>query len=413
MISTPDRQQAVELIAEAHQSGARLKQACQALQISVRTYQRWIQDGDVKADARPLATRPEPANKLSAEERAQVLAICHQAAYASLPPGQIVPRLADEGQYIASESSFYRILRTADEHHHRGRQRPPRPSAEPPRLVARRPNEVWSWDISWLPGPVKGLFFYLYLILDLYSRKVVGWEVYECESAQYAAEVVQRAVWAEQCLDRPLVLHADNGSPMKGETLLATLYRLGIASSYSRPRTSNDNPYSESLFRTCKYCPDYPSQGFADVQQARQWVHQFVQGYNQSHRHSGIRFVTPEQRHKGEDVDILAHRELVYEQARARHPERWSGAIRNWQPVTEVWLNPSAEITQTVSETSHACGGIDCSQKGPSALLARQASQQGGWRWGSECNPENTATTVAIAQEPMANKHHSPPPQRA
>ena len=344
MISAPDRRQAVGLIREACQGGARLKRACAELGIDVRTYQRWRGSAPVKADARPGALRPEPVNKLSAEERAQVLALCHAPAYASLPPGQIVPRLADQGEYIASESSFYRILREADEHHHRGRSRPPRPAAEPPRLVARAPNEVWTWDISWLPGPVKGLFFYLYLIVDLYSRKIVGWEVYARESAEYAAEVVRRAVLAEGCVDQPLVLHADNGSPMKGETLLETLYRLGIATSYSRPRTSNDNPYSEALFRTCKYCPAYPTQGFAGLEEARAWMQQFVYGYNHEHCHSGIRFVTPQQRHSGQDQAILAQRQAIYEQARARHPERWSRAIRNWNPITEVWLNPTAEV---------------------------------------------------------------------
>lgn len=344
MISPPDRHQAVALINEARVSGARLKSACQKLGIDVRTYQRWTRGGGVKADARPGAVRPVPANKLSAEERAQVLAICHEPAYASLPPSQIVPRLADQGKYMASEATFYRLLRQADEQHPRGPSRPPRPRGEPPRLVARAPCQVWTWDISWLPGPVKGLFFYLYLIVDLYSRKIVGWEVYERESAQYAAEVVRRAVVAEQCIDQPLVLHADNGSPMKGETLLETLYRLGISTSYSRPRTSNDNPYSEALFRTCKYCPAYPAQGFASLEEARAWMQQFAQGYNHEHRHSGIRFVTPAQRHQGQDPVILAHRQAVYEQARERYPERWSGAIRNWQPITEVWLNPSAEV---------------------------------------------------------------------
>ena len=209
MISSPDRQHAISLIDEARQAGARLKPAGAELGLDVRTYQRWTRDGEVKADGRPAAVRPPPANKLSEAERTQVLARCHEPAYASLPPGQIVPRLADRGEYLASESSFYRLLRAAGEQHHRGRSRPPRPPAEPPRLVARAPNEVWTWDISWLPGPVKGLFFYRYLIIDLYSRKIVGWEVYECESADYAAAVVQRAVLAERCVDQPLVLHAD------------------------------------------------------------------------------------------------------------------------------------------------------------------------------------------------------------
>lgn len=356
MISAPDRRQALELIEEAHRAGARLAPACAELGIDVRTYQRWSRDGELAVDGRPGAVRPEPANKLSAEERAQVLALCHQPAYASLPPGQIVPRLADEGVYIASEASFYRILREANEQHHRGRQRAPRPPAEPPRLVARAPNQVWTWDISWLPGPAKGLFFYLYVIVDLYSRKIVGWEVYECELADYAAEVVRRAVLAERCIDQPLVLHADNGSPMKGETLLATLYRLGIVTSYSRPRTSNDNPYSEALFRTCKYCPSYPVNGFATLDEARAWVQRFVNGYNHDHRHSGIRFVTPVQRHQGQDHAILAQRQAVYEHARACHPERWSGNTRNWDPITEVWLNPATEVPDPSPEVTAATG---------------------------------------------------------
>lgn len=164
MISPPDRQRAVELIEEARQSSARLRPACQEPGIDVGTYQRWTRDGGVGADGRPAATRPVPANKLTPEERAHVLTLCHEPAYVSLPPSQIVPRLADEGRYIASESSFYRILREVNEQHHRGRCRPPRPAGEPPRHCARAPCEVWTWDISWLPGPVKGLFFYLYLI---------------------------------------------------------------------------------------------------------------------------------------------------------------------------------------------------------------------------------------------------------
>lgn len=354
MISAPDRQQAVALIEEAHRAGARWSRACAEVGIDVRTYQRWAAGEAVQVDGRPAAVRPEPANKLSMEEQAQVLAVCHEPAYASLPPGQIVPRLADEGRYLASESSFYRLLRAADEQHHRGRGRQPRPPVQPPRLVARAPNHVWTWDISWLPGPVKGLFFYLYLILDLYSRKIVGWEVYPCESAAHAAEVVSRTVLSERCIDQPLVLHADNGSPMKGETLLETLYRLGIATSYSRPRTSNDNPYSEALFRTCKYCPAYPTEGFASLEAARAWMQQFVDGYNTVHRHSGIRFVTPQQRHEGRDQAILAQRQAIYEQARACHPERWSGDLRNWQPITEVWLNPSAEVIDSPTSKPQA-----------------------------------------------------------
>lgn len=394
MICPADRQHAVTLIQEAQQAGARLPPICRELGIAVRTYQRWTRGGGIKPDGRPEALRPVPANKLRQEERAAVLALCHEPAYASLPPGQIVPRLADEGHYLASESSFYRMLREANEQQHRGRARAPRPTADPPRLCAQAPCQVWSWDISWLPGPVKGLFFYLYLIVDLYSRKIVGWEVYECESATYAAEVVRRAVLAEQVIDQPMVLHADNGSPMKGETLLATLYRLGISASYSRPRTSNDNPFSEALFRTCKYCPAYPTQGFVSLEQARTWMQQFVQGYNQTHRHSSIRFVTPAQRHQGLDGAILANRQVVYAQAKARHPERWSGPIRNWQPITAVWLNPSAEVLpSTAPEEPAPLDKLSVEwgelQKTPTVTVTRSASHREGWLRGAGGTPAN------------------------
>lgn len=209
---------------------------------------------------------------------------------------------------------------------------------------------MWSGDISWLGGPVKGIFFYRYLILDLYRRKIVGWEIFEAESAEYAARLVQRAVLAEGGIDQPLVLHSDNGSPRKGATLLETRYRLGVVNSHSRPRISNDNPCSEALFRTGKYRPAYPDQGFASLEAARDWVQQFVRWYHHDHRHSAIQFVTPQERHEGLDQVILESRKAVYEQAKARHPERWSGAIRNWDPVTEVWLNPAAEVIDQPKE---------------------------------------------------------------
>lgn len=343
MISTPDRRWAAQLIQEAIQSGARCARACWVLNLSVRTYQRWVRGGEVKGDGRPLAERPEPANKLSGAEQQQVLAICHAPEFASLPPSQIVPRLADRGEYIASESSFYRILRAADQQHHRGRARPPRQPAAPPSHCANKPCRVWSWDITWLPGPIRGQFFYLYLILDLYSRKIVGWEVYEREAAELGAVVVRRAVWAEQCVGEPLVLHADNGGPQKGSTLRVTLDALGIEASYSRPRVSDDNPFSEALFRTCKYRPKYPRRGSGSLQAARQWTLAFVHWYNHEHRHSGIRYVTPAERHAGHDAVVLAARDRVYQAARQRHPERWTGATRNWEPIAEVWLNPAQE----------------------------------------------------------------------
>jgi putative transposase len=263
MISTPDRQTAVVLINAAITSGARRTKACAELDISDRTLRRWTKDSQLHADQRPLVPRPEPANKLSPAERAAILEACNSKEFSSLPPSQIVPKLADQGRYLASESSFYRILRADGQQHHRGRARPPVRRKPPTSYQASAPCEVWTWDITWMPGPVAGMFFYLYLIVDIFSRKIVGWEVHERESADLAAVLIRQAVLAEGCFMQPLVLHADNGSPMKGATMKVTMEKLGITASYSRPRVSNDNPFSEALFRTCKYRPDWPTKGFA------------------------------------------------------------------------------------------------------------------------------------------------------
>nr|WP_240353601.1 IS3 family transposase [Cohnella algarum] len=340
MISASDREHALTLIQEAVAAGAREAAACRELGLTQRTLQRWRKQGGT-VDGRPHAKRPTPANKLSDAEEQQVLEVLQQPPYRSLPPSQIVPALADEGTYIASESSFYRVMHKYNQQHHRGRskKRTLKPITS---HAASGPNEVWMWDITWLPGPVKGLFFYLYLILDLYSRKIVGWEIWEEESAEHASQLIRRTVVREQCVIRrqPLVLHSDNGSPMKGATLLETLYSLGITPSRSRPRVSNDNPYAESIFRTCKYRPGYPTEGFKALSEAREWVMRFVRWYNEQHRHSGLNFITPNQRHEGLAHQVFEKRKEIYLAAKARNPNRWSGTIRDWSLKDEVWLNP-------------------------------------------------------------------------
>ena len=351
MISTPDRQNALSLIGEAATAGARQSVACTELGIDARTLRRWRGRADAPADRRPGAPRPAPSNKLTAVERAAVLATCNSAEFQSQPPSQIVPRLADRGIYIASEASFYRILREEDQQQHRGRAKAPGPRTPPTTHCARGPCQVWSWDITWLPGPIRGTFLYLYLILDIFSRKIVGWEVHERESGDLAADLVRKAVLAEGCVVTPLVLHADNGSPMKAATMKATLERLGVIASYSRPRVSDDNPFSEALFRTCKYRPNWPSNGFAGKAEAQAWVEGFVRWYNTEHRHSGIRFVTPEMRHSGNEVAILNGRASVYAAARAANPSRWTGRTRNWQPIGPVMLNPDRAALAAVGET--------------------------------------------------------------
>jgi len=186
------------------------------------------------------------------------------------------------------------------------------------------------------------MFFYLYLVVDVWSRKIVGWDVYEEESSALASALFERTCAA---LERDpktlkLVVHADNGGPMKGATLAATFDRLGVQPSFSRPHVSDDNPFSEALFRTLKYRPEYPTRPFASVEDARQWVAAFVAWYNTAHLHSSIRFVTPEDRHSGRELDLLAGRKKVYEAAQAAHPERWSRTTRCWAPVATVYLNP-------------------------------------------------------------------------
>ena len=339
----PERQLLVAWLLEAISAGARKNRVCEEVGLSLRTFQRWTSAPVIQADARTTTSRPTPRNALSDIERQAILDLCNSAQYAHLPPSQIVPRLADEQRYLASEATFYRILRASGQQQHRGRSKRPVHGNALTTHAASRPNRVWSWDITYLPSPVRGKHYYLYLITDIYSRKSVGWEVHEEESGEKAAVLLQRSVISERCSREPLVLHSDNGAPMKSLTLLSKMHELGITPSRSRPRVSNDNPYSEALFRTLKYCVQWPKDGFASLDAARLWVRNFLHWYNHEHRHSGIRFVTPAQRHRGEDRQILVRRDELYQRAREANPQRWSGCTRNWEPVGTVLLNPDRE----------------------------------------------------------------------
>jgi len=339
MTSLTARQSIMGLLEEAVTAGARQGAACAAIDMSERTLQRWRR-APLVADRRGARVQ-RPVNRLSELERQRILSIANCAEFGQLPPSQIVPRLADQGVYVASESSFYRVLRAANQIKHRAAVRPIVERSKPRALTATAPNQLYSWDITYLPTTVRGSYFYLYLFLDIFSRKVVGWQVYDDESSDLAAEVVRDICAREKVQPQQVVLHSDNGSPMKGATMLATLQRLGVVPSFSRPSVSNDNPYSESLFKTLKYRPGYPDQAFAHLGAARRWVAGFVDWYNHEHLHSAIRFVTPAQRHAGKDQPTLRRREMVYEAARARNPQRWSGHVRNWRPIAEVNLNPA------------------------------------------------------------------------
>ncbi|MHA0273256.1 IS3 family transposase [Enterobacter ludwigii] len=327
-----ERQLFIQWINEAVAAGARRVVACREVDLSLRTWQRWqTQPEDRRADA----VRPMPANRLSVEEEQQIRTLCHQPEYAGLPPSQIVPRLADKGIYLASESSFYRVLRRHGEVHQRGRQMKATRVKAPTTYTATGPCQVWTWDITWLPSVVRGRWYYLYLVEDVFSRKITGAEVHETESGEQAAVLMPRTVLRERCYRQPLVLHADNGAAMKSQTLQMKLTELNISPSHSRPRVSNDNAYVESLFRTLKYVPRWPSSGFNTQEEARVWVNKFTRWHNEEHRHSGIGYVTPLERHTGEDK--------AYQAAKAANPGRWSRQTRNWQRQESVTLNPERE----------------------------------------------------------------------
>ena len=342
MIAYPDRKNYCELIDEAVQNGARQKLACELVGISARTYQRWNQGEELSEDQRIYNHAPTH-NKLSDAVRQEILSVINKPEYSTLTPYQIVPTLLDLGQYIASESTFYRVMREANQLKHRGKgtaikRRKPQP------LKATGANELFSWDMTYLLSPIKGQYYYLYLVMDIYSRKIVGWQVHDCESSSYAADLIEDIVHREKIDKNQLVIHSDNGGPMKGATLRAKLIDLEITPSYSRPRVSNDNPYSESLFKTVKYHYTFPENPFTSLNEARAWVEKFVLWYNDEHQHSAIKFVTPNQRHNGQDKAILNNRKQVIEQARKNHPERWNGRkTRDLTPINVVYLNPVKE----------------------------------------------------------------------
>jgi transposase InsO family protein len=359
MIALQDRQRTVQWIEQACQGGARLEPACELSGVDARTVQRWKRQGLSHADKRPSAARPTPAHALSATERERIVQIANEPRFAELPPARIVPMLADEGTYVASESSFSRVLRVCGQTRHRGRARSPQQRRPPSTHVAVAPRQVWCWDMTYLASTVLGKWFYLYLILDVYSRKIVGFEVHSTDDSDHAVQLLRRTALAEglHALAHKPVLHGDNGATLKATTVLAMMTWLGLKASHSRPRVSDDNAYVESLFRTAKYRPLYPGKGFSTLEDARSWADAFVHWYNHEHRHSGIRYVSPAQRHAGQDRELLAHRHTLYQAAQASNPRRWSRHTRNWQPITTVTLNPERDsVINSALAATHQSG---------------------------------------------------------
>jgi transposase InsO family protein len=329
----------LSLVDETVSSGARLNKACEVIGIPPRTIQRWrLQGGGHDRRYGPMS---KPANSLSEEERQRVLHTVNSVENRDLPPKQIVPKLADKGEYLCSESTMHRILHQEKQHSHRDKARPATHS-KPREYVANGPNQVLSWDITYMRTPVRGMFFYLYMFLDIWSRKSMGWAVHEYECNELAAQLLLQ-ICQEHGLEAQegVVLHSDNGAAMTGSTMLMTMKDLGVTASFSRPSVSDDNPYSESLFRTVKYRPSYPIRSFKNVEDARDWMARFARWYNTEHMHSSIGFVTPDDRHYGRDVEILRKRSELYALARQMHPERWTGEPRQWHRPRVVMLNPS------------------------------------------------------------------------
>ena len=351
MSTLVQRTAVLQLIDEACKAKARLHKACAAIGLAARTVQRWVDAGKNALHVGDRRTRDQrihncPPNKLSDAEREVALGVLNSAEFKDLPPSQIVPRLADQGLYVASESTLYRLLRQAGQLAHRRLERVPQKRSKPRALVATRPDQIYCWDITYLPTQVRGLYFYLYLFVDIFSRKVVGWQVFDCESAEKAAALLEDICRRQGISANQVTVHSDNGGPMKGETMLATMQRLGVAHSRSRAAVSNDNPYSESLFKTLKYRPQFPLKPFMDLLQARRWVTELVHWYNEEHRHSAISFVTPTQRHAQTDQTLLQARVAVYENARKNHPHRWSKKTRDWTFIDTVHLNPDSPQTK-------------------------------------------------------------------
>lgn len=336
------------VIDEAVSNGARQGCACREIGLDPTTILRW-RDAEI-GDDRRAGPRSSPSNKLSETERARIAALACSPEFRDLSPKQIVPQLADRGEYVGSESTFYRVLAEQDLATRRGRAKAPQRRSRPVEKVVSAPGKLWSWDITYLRGPARGTFFYLYTVLDVWSRKIVASEVHLHESADLAAVLIDNACRAEGIERGQLTLHSDNGGPMKGATMLVTLQALGVVPSFSRPSVSDDNPYSESLFRTLKYRPEYPSVPFASLDAARDWVDDFTRWYNEDHLHSGIGFVTPADRHAGRHCGVLSRRREVFEAARARHPERWSGQIRTLETYDTVTMHAEpTEVHQTTA----------------------------------------------------------------
>jgi putative transposase len=339
-------------MATAQEVGSRLGVAptCAALGVSPASYYRRC-----KPQPATVTARPSPPRTLPAAERTAVLDILHEPRFVDLAPAQVYAGLLDDGRYVCSERTMYRILEANQEVRERRDQlRHPRYAA--PQLLATAPNQLWSWDITKLLGPAKWTYFYLYVILDVFSRSVVGWMVAHRESAALAEKLIRDTCARQGIVPGQLTLHADRGSSMTSKPVALLLGDLGVTKSHSRPYVSDDNPFSESHFKTMKYRPQFPDR-FGSLVDARTFCQVFFLWYNTEHRHSGIGLLTPNDVHHGLTDQRIADRARVLATAYAAHPERFVGGLP--QPParpTEVWINPPKPLATDRGEKPDVVG---------------------------------------------------------
>jgi len=316
--------------------------ACTAFGVNERSRRHRRQRDDGRLPVTPPAVvgprRPHPAS-LSAVEKDRIVETLCSERFWDLAPAQVYSTLLDEGVYLCSERQMYRVL--AERHLVRERRRgghQRRGAYGVPRLEADRPNRVWTWDITGLRGPTKGVRYFAYTILDIFSRKVVAWSIHETESETHARRLIAEACRRHRVDRDQLAIHADRGSPMIAGTVAELLNELGVTKSHSRPRVSNDNPFIEAHFKTLKYRPDYPDR-FDSIRAARTWMREFVHWYNHVHYHSAIGYLRPADLHDGNHTTIIEHRQAVLDAAAAAHPERFTRRPTPPKVPTRAWIN--------------------------------------------------------------------------
>lgn len=320
--------------------------ACAALCVSRATYYR------AKVQPPPPRPRPRPARALDDAERAQVLAVLDSERFVDQAPAQVYATLLDEGQRLCSIRTMYRVLAAAGPVRERRDQRR-HPRHGKPQLVARAPNQVWSWDITKIPGPERGVWFFLYVVLDIFSRAVVGWTVAPTESAAVGEALIKDAAHRHGVQPGQLVVHTDRGSPMTARSMALLLADLGIIESHSRPRVSNDNPYSEAAFKTFKYQPTMPAR-FGSIQHARAFFAELFAWYNERHYHSGIALLTPADVHAGRAPAIIAARQTALDAAYREHPERFVHGAPTHRPLPDAaWINHPGPSVITIEGGLH------------------------------------------------------------